>query len=96
MLGPSTEITRWRQRVPEVVMPFLQNVPQAGRQRCDLPVDREGKPDGMTGGGVRVLANDDDAHLVKGSFKCAKDVWGVRQYLFARGPLRIDALAHDV
>jgi len=53
---------------------FSEDVLQTSRKRSHIGCYGETEPDGVAGGGVRVLTDDQDMDVVKGLLKGAQDV----------------------
>src|SRR5690349_20235105 len=93
-LGPRGQVPVRRPREAEVRGVLGEDVEQARRQPPHLGRDREAQPDRMAGRGIRVLADDEHAHVVERLLERPQHVVPGRQVPAPGRDLRPQELAH--
>ena len=93
LLRPGREVAVGRLRVAEILAVLLEDVAQAARQRPDVGRDAEREPDRMAGRRVRILADDQHAHVVERLLERGEDARRLGQERPVGGPLGPEEVA---
>jgi hypothetical protein len=94
LLRPRRQVAVRRARVAEIIRILAKDVEKGGRQPLDAWVDREAEAYRVARGGVRILADDQHAHVVERLLEGAQYLVTRGKVSLARGDLLAQELAH--